>query len=322
MGDPLAFSLVLNYNGCHLLKRFLYTIVETNYPNHKIVLVDNASTDESVSFVKKNFPNIILLENKTNFGWARGNNVGIKYALDQGADYIVLLNNDIEVYAPWLSCAVKVAESNPRIGMVGFNVIGELKKEPEADFKKAKVNWTELMVEPAKFIAGCALFVRAELFRDIGLVDEVFFAFGEDQDLENRAVKGGYQMVRINLPMWHYGGGSWGKRALAASMLDIRNKIRSKIKDKGILMGFFEFLKLANICCNPFVKIDLTWDHHRRLRPSNPIVNFFLLIYGLGWNLIHLFQTLSIKRSDEKKIMQTRTKLKSYKVERVIRTQS
>jgi GT2 family glycosyltransferase len=90
-----------------------------DYPDYKVIVVDNGSTDNSVAEIRKAHPQITLLETGRNLGFAGGNNVGIRYALEQGADYVWLLNNDTKADPHALTAMVEVAESDPRIGAVG-----------------------------------------------------------------------------------------------------------------------------------------------------------------------------------------------------------
>src|SRR5674476_78386 len=91
---PLVFVIVINYNGINYLKTCLSSLEQQTYPNYKIIVFDNASTDNSAEFIKQNFPDIKLIQSEENFGFAKGNNIAIKLALNQKSDYVFLLNND------------------------------------------------------------------------------------------------------------------------------------------------------------------------------------------------------------------------------------
>jgi GT2 family glycosyltransferase len=84
-----------------------------------MLLVDNGSTDDSVAYIREHYPEVIILENRENLGFSGGNNVGMRYALEQGAEYILLLNNDTEVAPDFLDELIKVASSASDIGIVG-----------------------------------------------------------------------------------------------------------------------------------------------------------------------------------------------------------
>ena len=177
----LVYVIVLNYNGRHHLEYCLPSLVATQYPNYRIVLVDNASTDGSVEYARENFE-IEIIQNHRNLSYAGGNNVGIRYALDQCADYIVLQNNDTKVDPRWLDQAVTVAEVNPRVGFIGFNMLQEYIQGEDPDgeqFRALMSTWDHVEVTPARHITGAALFVRAEVLSAVGLFDEASTFYGE-----------------------------------------------------------------------------------------------------------------------------------------------
>ena len=120
MNAPLVSVVVLNYNGKIYLERCLSSLLNQTYPYVEIILVDNASSDDSVNFVRTRFPAVKIIENEENLGFAAGNNVGIRIA--QGK-YIVTLNNDTEAHPEWLEHLVRVAESNETIGMCASKVL-------------------------------------------------------------------------------------------------------------------------------------------------------------------------------------------------------
>src|SRR5450756_2587238 len=94
--NPLVFVIVVNYNGIKYLKPCLSSLEQQTYPNYKIIVFDNASTDNSAEFIRQNFPKIKLIQAKRNLGFAEGNNLAIKFALDQEAEYVFLVNNDTD----------------------------------------------------------------------------------------------------------------------------------------------------------------------------------------------------------------------------------
>lgn len=310
--DPRICVLILNLNGKQHLEYCLPSVVRTEYPNLELVLVDNNSTDDSVSFTRANFPQVTVLQNPTNLGWAAGNNAGIRYALEHGADYIVLLNNDIEVDERWLREAVRVAEQRPRVGLIGFDTVGEYKNNEDPErrrFNELRAAWRELQVKPADHITGCALFVRAEVFRNVGLIDESYFAYGEEDDLESRAIRAGYERVRINVPVWHYNGGFWSKRFMRSSYLAMRNNVRFLLKTQSPREIVRQTAWLVRFVCSRHAQFDRDIPHFRRLRPSRYLVNVCLLAAALAWNVVFLPVTLWKRRQDERKVQAARQAL-------------
>ena len=307
-----VFVLIINYNGKEHLSYCLPSVLQTEYPETRAILIDNGSEDESVAFTRSNFP-VHVIVNERNLGWAAGNNVGIRYALEHGADSIVLLNNDMRVDPRWLTHAVAVAESDPLIGCIGFDTIGEYHLNADPDqtlFEQRRLAWKELAVAPTEHVAGCALFLRAALLQDIGLLDERFFSYGEEDDLQKRARRAGYRSVRINIPLWHYNGGYWGQsRLLRAAVLAQRNHIRAMVKNDSLRVALSRFRDMVIFVCWPGVQYDHNHAHLRRLRPSIYPVNVLILLAAIAWNLLTLPATLLARRSDEKRIRAARRRL-------------
>lgn len=126
--EPLVYLIMLNYDGKHHLEYSIASVMKTDYPDYRFIIVDNASNDNSIDCIKNNFPNIELITNSKNKGWAGGNNEGIKHAMNKGARYIVLINNDILVHPDWIKNAVSIAEQNPHIGAIGFDAFSLQRK--------------------------------------------------------------------------------------------------------------------------------------------------------------------------------------------------
>ena len=119
---PTVSVVSLNYNGRRYLERFLRSVLALAYPPpcYRVVIVDNASTDGSVELVRERFPQVRIVEAGRNLGFAGGCNLGIRATR---SDYVALVNNDTVVERDWLRSLVEVAESDPRIGLVGSKLL-------------------------------------------------------------------------------------------------------------------------------------------------------------------------------------------------------
>src|SRR5205823_1889527 len=115
---PRVGIIILNWNSYQVTSECLLSLRKLNYPNTEIVLVDNGSSDDSADRLQNEFPEIRVLRNPENLGFPGGNNVGIRYVLDRGADYLLLLNNDTVVQPDFLRELVQVAESDATIGLL------------------------------------------------------------------------------------------------------------------------------------------------------------------------------------------------------------
>lgn len=223
---PKIWIIIINFNGKRFLDTCLSSVLNLGYDNHKVVLVDNASTDRSVQLVETNFPQVKIIKNNDNFGFAKGNNIGIKYAIEHGANFVLLLNQDTIVERNLLNEAMKFAKEHadaslfcPQIKYRNTNKIwwagSKLftKKQfftslsPKLGYhigKKAEDRGQFNEARQVQYITGCALFIRKQVFDTIGFFDENFFMYGEDLDLSLRASKKGLKMYYFpNSTVWH-----------------------------------------------------------------------------------------------------------------------
>jgi GT2 family glycosyltransferase len=220
MPSPLVHAIILNFNGKPLLLETLASVAQINYPNFKIIVVDNGSTDGSQVAVREQHPNVILLENNENLGFGEGNNVGMRYALQQAAEWVLLLNNDISVAPDLLTHMMNVAAADAAIGILGPKIYYH-DQPNKIWFAGGRINyWAGLTahrgireidrgqydrVEDTDYITGCAMLIRRETLERIGMFDPVYSpAYSEDADLCVRAVRAGYRLVFVpHAKVWH-----------------------------------------------------------------------------------------------------------------------
>lgn len=210
---PLVIVIVLNWNNALDTIECLRSLRNDAYPNKKIVVVDNGSTDDSAPRIRAAYPDIELIETGENLGYAEGNNVGIRHALGRQPDYFLVLNNDTELATDFLSQLVAEAESDPSIGVVGpkmyfFDPLdmvfaaGSLVKWNEGSVEQRGIWQRESQVGPlcsqrpedVDFIIGCGVLFRSEMLTRIGLYDSRYFLNYEDVDICIRARRAGYRV--------------------------------------------------------------------------------------------------------------------------------
>ncbi len=227
---PLVYIVVLNYNGAMCLDDCLRSIGETTYGNLRVVVVDNASTDGSATLAERY--RFELLQSTRNLGWSGGNNLGIRRAQAAGARYVVLANNDIRVDPRWIAEAVRVAEASRDIAVVGFQVYERSSTGADAGtaFANACAAWSRVQLDEPKYVGGMSMLVRTEMFDALGLIDEHFFAYGEENDFQLRVRAAGYRVVAINVPVWHYGQASFARQPFRAALLQTENNIQLLLK--------------------------------------------------------------------------------------------
>jgi GT2 family glycosyltransferase len=215
-----VFIIIVNWNGKQYLDDCLSSLEDQTYKFFKTIIIDNNSSDDSVEFIKKKFIQIKIIQNTQNFGFAQGNNIGIKYALQNNADIIILLNNDTIVDKNWLQEMINTANSNKKIGLVqakifidnkdkkhiintvgnnihylGFGYCGHYKEIDNGQFSKD----TEIT-----YASGASLLIKKKVLDSIGMLDEKFFLYHEDLDLGWRARLFGFNIYLSNKAIvWH-----------------------------------------------------------------------------------------------------------------------
>jgi len=249
MSSPLVSIIIVNWNEKKLLKECLTSIKDcTDYPNFGVIVVDNGSTDGSVEMIRRNFPFVKLIVNKTNLGFAKANNQGIKRALREGADYIFLLNNDTKViHGDWLTRMVEIAEANPDVGIVGCKLI-----YPDGRIQHAggrinvrgafnigtgqRDNGTYDEIKDVDCVIGAAFMIKRKVVQKIGLLDEGFSpAYFEETDYCVRASMAGYRIIyNPRTTIIHYEGVTV-KRVLLKPRRDF---IRHKNRLRFMLLNF------------------------------------------------------------------------------------
>lgn len=238
-GAPSVYVLVLSYAAERGdTTECLASLQKADYPNLHIVLIDNGSYDDTVSLVRVRFPQVEIIENGRNMGFAPGNNVGITYALDRGADYVFLLNNDAIVDTTTISHLIEKAQRDAKIGIIGPAIISYHNRAKR--YIGGTIFWStgaaaenDLSGRPVPdildtdYVSGCALLCKSSLIREIGLLEPEFFIYFEDVDWSIRCIKAGYRAVIATTTVIYHKGTpdrDGPKSALAAYYLR-RNQV-------------------------------------------------------------------------------------------------
>lgn len=223
-GCPRVAIIVLNWNGWRDTASCIDSLSTLDYPNAVVIVVDNGSTDDSVDRIRKHPGKFVLLETGANLGFAGGNNVGIRYALDLGVDYVWLLNNDTTVEPQTLSAMVSVGESDHQVGVVGSVLYYMDEPDKIQAWGGGSVNQlfgiSRLLVhsptdeQRLHFISGASMMLRRTAVEDVGMLDDRFFMYWEDTDLSFRLRKAGWKIqVAPSARVWHKSAGSLGRRS-------------------------------------------------------------------------------------------------------------
>jgi GT2 family glycosyltransferase len=262
MGMPCVSVVIVNCNGKDYLGECLNSLHGQTWREFDIVVVDNGSTDGSVEYVEENFPGWVqVLVNKRNEGFSGGNNRGIRAA---SGKYIVLLNNDARADPRWLEEMVKVAEENPRAGMLACKIylqggskiidnVGHLIYRDGLNRGRGRLEVDRGQYEKMEevfFPSGCAALYRREMLEEVGLFDEEFFAYGDDTDLGLRGRLAGWKCLYVPKAVVHhrYSQSSGAYSELKAFYVE-RNRVWIAVKyfPLPVLLEspFFTFLRFA-----------------------------------------------------------------------------
>ena len=258
--NPKIAVVILNWNGSEDTLECLESLRQIAYSNYSIIIVDNASSDDSLERIRKycrgeievkssffkysrrnkpvetieytkeesektelNFREITLIKNDKNYGFAEGNNIGIRYGLNNlDLDYILLLNNDTVVKHNFLGELIKISESNPHIGFVSpktyyydfnnkqnvINFAGGSLNMFKGQSQSIGVNEVDNgqydQIKTVEYGEGSCLLIKREVLEKIGLFDTKYFAYWEEADLCTRGNKAGYRSVYVpKAKIWH-----------------------------------------------------------------------------------------------------------------------
>jgi GT2 family glycosyltransferase len=290
---PLVCGYVVTYNGKRFLDECFRTLRDvTDFPNFQLILVDNGSIDGSGNYVREKFPGVDVLRVFPNVGYPHGANQAIDDARRRGADYIVLMNDDIAILHPqWLRHAIAHLEHDPSIGVVAF---------AEATTDEEKLAPPNSNVVDAEYLSSPVMLMPINLFDRIGVFDEVYYVIADENDLGARAQHAGYRVVNLGVPVYHYGGGTNQTFGRKTAYLQMRNGLRFCLKNRSLLRALARAARMLEIACNPWpATFDRTDAAHCRIRNSgNVAVNFVLWLKAMLWNVAHLPQTLRIRAAD------------------------
>ena len=242
MPIPKIAIVILNWNGKNFLQQFLPSVLSTTYSNHEVIVADNGSSDDSLNFMRSNYPAIRLIRFEHNLGFAKGYNEALKQI---EADYYALLNSDAETEPGWLQPMVRLLESDVSIAACQPKLLLFANKKM-FEYSGAAGGWLDKygypfargrvfdvceedhgqydQQEPIFWASGAALFIRARVFHEMQGFDEYFFAHQEEIDLCWRLQLAGYKIYSCPASVvYHVGGGTLPKGNSRKTYLNFRN---------------------------------------------------------------------------------------------------
>jgi len=225
--QPSVAIVILNFNGRNYLERFLPSVLASTYAHKKVIVADNASTDDSIHFIKAHFPSVEILLNTQNDGFAGGYNWALKHV---EADYYVLLNSDVEVTPNWIEPIIDLMESDAAIAACQPKLLSY--HQPQYfEYAGACGGWIDALGYPFSrgrifdvlekdehqyddiqqifWATGAAMFIRSKVFHAMHGFDDSFFAHMEEIDLCWRIQLAGYKIyVQPQSQVYHVGAGT------------------------------------------------------------------------------------------------------------------
>jgi len=229
---PFVSIILLNYNGERYLRSFLDSVFKTRYPHFEVIFVDNASQDRSLEFVKKVFGhrfNLKIVENEKNYGYAQGNNIGLKH-INKLSKYVAFLNMDVLVKREWLDELVKVMEMNPNVGATQSKVLLMSEKDridscghfldflgytyQRGEDEKECGRYEEIV--DISYPYGASFVIRKSIISSITVKGELFdssyFCYHEDSDVGWRIRLAGFRVLYVPLSVVYHAKGGTGFR--------------------------------------------------------------------------------------------------------------
>lgn len=244
INTPKVAVVILNWNGVKYLKQFLPSVLASTWPGLEIVIGDNASADDSISFIKENYPAIRIIQNDKNYGFTGGYN---RVLSQVNADYYILLNSDVEVTPGWIEPVISLMESDEQIAAAAPKLLSFAQKD-QFEHAGAAGGFIDSFGYPfcrgrmfyelehdlgqyeqsgeVFWASGASLFIKKKYWDEAGGFDEHFFAHMEEIDLCWRLKNLGYKvMYCAQSTIYHVGGGTLNAENPFKTYLNFRNNL-------------------------------------------------------------------------------------------------
>jgi|SRR5271157_734261 len=301
----LISIIIVNWNGMKYIRECLDSLLSQTYPDIEIILVDNASSDGSVEYVRKNYPSVKLIESTTNLGFAGGTNLGIREAK---GELIALFNQDAVADRLWLEKLAGAINISEDIAAVAGKIYywGDERERNTIFCTWAKVDPRKALAynflderpqADVDYLPGCAMLIKRKVIEDIGLLDESYFLYFEETDWCARAIRAGYRLVYVpGSVAWHVVSGSIGNPYAKLAYIT-RNRVRFALKN-------------FDLSCIPAFIYAFTRETARGFlmgMSGGGFNEFEIHIRAIGWNILHSVGTAAARRRDLSNISNRRS---------------
>ena len=251
---PLVITVILNTNRRDDTLACLQSLYGSTYSNYRIMVLDNASTDGSVEAIHTQYPDVQVISLQENRGYAGNNNVGIETALNQGADWIYVLNEDTVLAPDCLEKMVAAGTQDTTVGMVGPmvyhydepNVIQSAGGALGPNWESRHLHQNEpddgSFMQPidVEWVSGCAILVRRDVIEQVGMLDERFFYYWEETEWCLRTRKHGWRIKQVpQAKLWHKGVQRDYKPKPSVTYYNTRNRLLMMSKHRAPLRAWW-----------------------------------------------------------------------------------
>ncbi len=267
--------VILNWNGQKLLEQFLPSVINFSLEEASIYVADNASSDDSIRFIKEQYPSVKIIENDVNGGYAKGYNDALQYVEE---DIYCLLNSDIEVTENWLTPVIEVFKEEENTAIIQPKLL-DFKNKTKFEYAGAAGGYIDLFGYPycrgrvfnhletdnkqfddiseIFWASGACLFIRSKVYHQLGGFDEDYFAHQEEIDLCWRTQNEGFQIKYVGAStVYHVGGATLQETNPQKTFLNFRNSLLNVVKNvpkKWFLFVIFSRLILDGIAGIKFI---------------------------------------------------------------------
>lgn len=296
MSDPLVIPIILNNNRQQDTLQCLKSFFLNNYQNRNVIVLDNQSTDGSLETIRETYPEVQIIKLKENLGYAGNNNVGIRLALEQGAEWILVLNDDTVLDSACLSSLMHVAMSDPVIGIAGPMVYHF--DEPDVIQSAGGMlgkYWESIHLgkdEPdrgqfqsphtVEWISGCAILVRREVIAQVGILDPNYFLYWEETEWCIRAGRAGWKIVHVpQAKLWHKGVKRDYQPKPYVTYYLTRNRLYTLAKHKApLIVWMYTFTQIIKTLVSWTIKPRWRFKREHRNAMWRGLVDFFQHRWG------------------------------------------
>lgn len=294
--DKLVSIIIVNWNGLNYIHECISSLLNQTYKNIEILLIDNASSDESVKFVLDSFPQVRVIQNRENLGFAGGVNIGITHSR---GDLIALFNQDAVADQAWLEILVHSLEGSEDIAAVAGKVFyyGDTYGKDAVFCTWSKIDpytaapynfYGDEPTAAVDYLTGCALLVKKSVIDKVGLLDTEYFLYFEETDWCARMVRAGYRLMYIpNACVWHVVSGSIQSSYMKSSYM-VRNRLRFALKN-------FDLMYIPGVLFS--LSFETFIDLLKGIKAGN-LLDFRIKLKSFYWNFINLRSTLTARKRD------------------------